>query len=169
MRRRRRYCVVLSTLLEVYHKRTKFLTFPTKRRPFLFLLGKLKSDITSTTISRWFLTLIIAAFSGSVGNGDERFRAHEFRAWVSSLAWHNSTSLLDSIEAAFWSSPALFLEFYLRDVLHTFKMVPKASPSGQSTNHHLHHQVQGTKVSKTLGKPASLGLGFCIRDCMVSM
>ena len=59
--------------------------------------------------------------------------------------------------------------FYLRDVSHTFKMVPKASPSGQSTNHHLHHQVQGTKVSKTLGKPASLGLGFCIRDCMVSM
>ena len=59
--------------------------------------------------------------------------------------------------------------FYLRDVSHTFKMVTKVSPSGQSTNHHLHHQVQGTKVSKTLGKPASLGLGFCIRDCMVSM
>ena len=105
--------------LKVYLKRSKFLRSPTKRRLFVSFREDKKSDITSATISRWLKTLIKAAFSGSVDNGCERFRAHEIRAWASSLAWHNNTSLFDIMEAAFWTSPATFLEFYLRDISHT--------------------------------------------------
>ena len=99
----------------------------------------------------------MAAFSGSVDNGCERFRAHEIRAWASSLAWHNNTSLFDIMEAAFWTSPATFLEFYLRDISHT----KQDGSKGISfvADHHL-HKVQGTQVCKTLGKPAIRGVLF---------
>ena len=104
--------------LKMYLKKSKFLRSPTKRRLFVSVREDKKSDITSATISRWLKTVIRAAFASSV-NGSERFRAHEIRAWASSLAWHNNTSLHDIMEAAYWTSPATFLQFYLRDVSHT--------------------------------------------------
>ena len=43
-------------------------------------------------------------------------RAHEVRAWSATLAATNSVRLDDILQAAFWRSPNVFVDFYLRDV-----------------------------------------------------
>ena len=43
-------------------------------------------------------------------------RAHEIRAWATSLAFAHSLPLATIMEAAFWKSQGTFIDFYLRDV-----------------------------------------------------
>ena len=40
------------------------------------------------------------------------------RAWATSLAWANNTSLQAIMEAAYWFKESTFLHFYLRDYAH---------------------------------------------------
>lgn len=105
--------------LKTYKERTKFLRSPAKRRLFVSFRSSKMSDISCPTISRWIKTVIKAAVS-KVGSsqGAKSCRAHEVRAWASSLAWANNTSLASIMEAAYWFSEATFLHFYLRDVSH---------------------------------------------------
>ena len=105
--------------LKTYKERTKFLRSPAKRRLFVSFRSSKMTDISCPTISRWIKTVIKAAVS-KVGSsqGAKSCRAHEVRAWASSLAWANNTSLASIMEAAYWFSEATFLHFYLRDVSH---------------------------------------------------
>ena len=43
-------------------------------------------------------------------------RAHEVRAWASSLAFAHSIPLSEVMQSAFWKSQGTFIEGYLRDV-----------------------------------------------------
>ena len=43
-------------------------------------------------------------------------RAHEIRAWASSLAWAHNVQISKIMDAAYWFNQGTFLDFYLRDV-----------------------------------------------------
>ena len=105
--------------LKFYKERTKFLRTPAKRRLFVSFRPDKRSDISSPTISRWIKTVIKTAYSKAVTpHGSGKCRAHEVRAWATSLAWANNTSLSSIMEAAYWFNEATFIHFYLRDVAH---------------------------------------------------
>ena len=46
----------------------------------------------------------------------ERPRAHEVGAWATALAAAHSTRMKELIRAAYWRSPYVFIDFYLRDI-----------------------------------------------------
>ena len=112
----RTLCPVRSLL--VYKRRTKHLRTPAKRRLFVSFREDKRSDITIATISRWIKTVIKTAFSQTSGPEPGNCRAHEVRAWATSLAWANNTSLQAIMEAAYWFKESTFLHFYLRDYAH---------------------------------------------------
>ena len=113
-------CPVRS--LKAYLRRTKFLRSPAKRRLFVSFREDKRSDLTITSISRWIKTVIRQAYSAcspeNVPASPGSTRAHEVRAWASSLAWAHNTSLQAIMEAGFWFCQATFLQYYLRDVAH---------------------------------------------------
>ena len=111
-------CPVRS--LKAYLKRTKILRSPAKRRLFVSYKESKRSDLTIASISRWIKTLIRQAYSTwsdvNVPASPGSSRAHEVRAWASSLAWAHNTSLQSIMEAGYWFSGATFIHYYLRDV-----------------------------------------------------
>ena len=105
--------------LKTYLRRTKYLRTPSKRRLFVSFIESKRSDIGSPSISRWLKSVIKLAYSDSACDSEPRsMRAHEIRAWASSLAWANNTSLSSIMEAGYWFSQATFIQHYLRDVSH---------------------------------------------------
>ena len=83
----------------------------------------MSKDIRVSSISRWIRTLICDAYkyldrqSLSVPSilPLANPRAHEVRAWASTLAFR-SMSLNQLLAAAYWRSEDVFINFYLRDV-----------------------------------------------------
>ena len=105
--------------LKSYLKRTIHLRSQLKRRLFVSPLESKKSDITVSSISRWIKNVIKEAYNRpEVNSQPDNVRAHEVRAWATSLAWANNTSLKDIMEAAYWFGRPTFFQFYLRDVSH---------------------------------------------------
>ena len=102
--------------LKRYVKRTKHLRSQLKRRLFVSPLEGKHSDITVSSISRWIKNVIRQAYNQSKASMPDDVRAHEVRAWASSLAWANNTSLKAIMEAAYWFGTPTFFNFYLRDV-----------------------------------------------------
>ena len=105
--------------LKRYVKRTKHLRSQLKRRLFVSPLEGKHSDITVSSISRWIKNVIKLAYIQSKASMPDDVRAHEVRAWASSLAWANNTSLKAIMEAAYWFGTPTFFHFYLRDVTHS--------------------------------------------------
>ena len=105
--------------LKSYLKRTKHLRSHSKKCLFVSPLESKKSDISVSSISRWIKNVIREAYcSPEVTGQPDNVRAHEVRAWATSLAWANNTSLKDLMEAAYWFGRPTFFQFYLRDVSH---------------------------------------------------
>ena len=104
--------------LKMYVKRTRHLRSHNKKRLFVSPLEGKHSDITVASISRWIKNTIREAYSKTDAIPDN-VKAHEVRAWASSLAWAHNTSLKDIMEAAYWFGRPTFFQFYLRDVSHT--------------------------------------------------
>ena len=71
------------------------------------------------SISRWIKNVFKRAYNAEAINEPVNSRAHEIRAWASSLAWANNTSLHDIMEADYCFGKPTFFEFYLRDVSHS--------------------------------------------------
>ena len=89
-----------------------------KRRKFLLSYNtSYLKDISVATISRWIREVIKEAYAaeGRVLS-DHNPRAHEVRAWATSLALAHSCALEDILQAAFWRSSSAFINCYLRDV-----------------------------------------------------
>ena len=109
--------------LKIYRRRTRSIRSPDQRALFVSFNPNMKKDIKVNTLSRWFRNLILEAYlhwSGAHGSQDgvlplRQPRAHEIRAWSSSLASRTS-SLKSVLHAAFWRSEDVFVNFYLRDV-----------------------------------------------------
>ena len=104
--------------LKMYVKRTRHLRSHSKKRLFVSPLEGKHSDITVASISRWIKNTIREAYSKTDAIPDN-VKAHEVRAWASSLAWAHNTSLKDIMEAAYWFGRPTFFQFYLRDVSRT--------------------------------------------------
>ena len=105
--------------LKSYLKRTKHLRSHSKKCLFVSPTESKKSYISVSSISRWIKNVIREAYcSPEVTGQPDNVRAHEVRAWATSLAWANNTSLKDLMEAAYWFGRPTFFQFYLRDVSH---------------------------------------------------
>ena len=104
-------CLVRA--LRIYRRRTSV----TRHRLFISWNEGYVQDIRRSSVSRWLVQVISAAY---VRSGFDLLgvvpRPHEVRAWASSLAFAHSRSLRDIMEAAYWRSQATFIQFYLRDV-----------------------------------------------------
>ena len=88
-----------------------------KRKLFISHNPSYKKDIIASTLSGWLRRVIAIAYQHDVGTNEPRDirRAHEIRAWASSLAFQESWSLRDVLQAAYWRSESPFINFYLRD------------------------------------------------------
>ena len=103
-------CPVRS--LKKYLQVTK--SFRGKRRKlFIGLNPKFRSDLSVNALSRWLRETISIAYSSGP---PPSARPHELRAWSSSLAFALNISMTDIMEAAYWRSPSAFINHYLRDV-----------------------------------------------------
>jgi hypothetical protein len=94
------------------------------RRLFMPLDLARKRDILKPTLARWTMTLIRRAYQWEEGQRKEGGaplpltgnRAHEIRAWATTLAALHSSKLEDLLQAAYWRSVDVFISCYLRDV-----------------------------------------------------
>ena len=93
-----------------------------KRKLFISLNPFYKKDVIASTLSNWLRKVIAKAYECESENFSEPRdikRAHEIRAWASSLAYQHSWSLRDVLQAAYWRSESPFISYYLRDVRST--------------------------------------------------
>ena len=146
-----RLCPVRA--LKVYLNRTKTRRNGQLRRLFVPVNESRHRDIVKTTLSRWVSALIKSAYADlasepragasehltdrPLGRGGgaltlplSQARTHEVRAWSASIAAANSVRLDEILQAAYWRSTNVFVDFYLRDVssvrldgLHTLSAV----------------------------------------------
>jgi hypothetical protein len=95
---------------------------PSLRRLFLPIRPGRDRDVQKTSIARWIITLVRRAYSwvgkkeGSQPLPLTGNKAHEVRAWATSLAALHSARLEDVLRAAYWRSADVFISNYLRDV-----------------------------------------------------
>ena len=109
--------------LKMYRKKTQTMRSPNQRCLFISYNPSMAKDIRVSTISRWLRTLIIEAYKFL----DKQSvllpapiplsspRAHETRAWASTLALR-SVPLSQLLQAGYWRSEDVFINHYLRDV-----------------------------------------------------
>ena len=89
-----------------------------KRRKLLVSFNtSYHKDISVATISRWIREVIKGAYAANGRALDDLSpRAHEVRAWATSLALARSCTLADILQAAYWRSSSTFIKCYLRDI-----------------------------------------------------
>ena len=109
--------------LKEYRLRTKSVRSASQRALFLSFNPNMQKDIRVSSISRWIKNLIIDSYLNWGGAREShpgvlplrKPRPHEIRAWSSSLACRTA-SISHVLQAAFWRSEDVFVNFYLRDV-----------------------------------------------------
>lgn len=113
----------VRALLE-YRTRSATYRSPTQRALLISINKKHSTDITRATLSRWLKNLIKEAYSqleldGKLKQNTQvpsgKVRAHEIRAWATTLA-SKSTAFSEIMKAAYWRSHTVFAKHYLRDV-----------------------------------------------------
>ncbi|XP_070196639.1 uncharacterized protein [Littorina saxatilis] len=110
--------------LRIYLARAQSLRSAAQKLLFISLNTERHKDITKTTLARWVSALIKHAYEWSRRNEGgtqpvlplESARAHETRAWASSLAVLRSRRLEEVLHTAYWRSEDVFMNFYLRDI-----------------------------------------------------
>ena len=124
-----RLCPVRA--LAVYIKRTNSRRAGSLRRLFLPCVATRHRDIYKSTLVSWVRKTIQAAYAAKSDRFVNQFRdetsgggsflplstprVHEVRAWSTTLA-AQSAKISDVLNAAYWRTPNVFIEFYLRDV-----------------------------------------------------
>ena len=86
------------------------------RRLFIPLLKASPRDVAKPTIARWISSTIKFAYSKHKSESFLSSRAHETRAWATTLAADRSLRLSAVMEQAYWKNEDTFTHFYLRDV-----------------------------------------------------
>jgi hypothetical protein len=112
--------------LSIYCAKTKPRRGCELRRLFVPLNLARKRDVQKPTLARWVMTIVRRAYKWQDterrGGGGVRplpligNRAHEVRAWATSLAATHSCNLETLLQAAYWRSSDVFISCYLRDV-----------------------------------------------------
>ena len=110
--------------LKVYNAQGSARRAGSLRRLFLPLKSGRLRDIQKPTLARWVMTLVKRAYQWEDekrGGGVRPLplasnRAHEVRAWATSLAVNQANRLDDVLRAAYWRSADVFISKYLRDV-----------------------------------------------------
>ncbi|XP_070207779.1 uncharacterized protein [Littorina saxatilis] len=110
--------------LRLYLARTQPVRSSSQKLLFISLLTSREKDVSRVTLARWVSSLIRQAYSWchtSGGGAQPAFplvsaRAHETRAWSSSLAVLRSQRLDEVLSTAYWRSEDIFINYYLRDV-----------------------------------------------------
>ena len=88
-----------------------------KRRLFISWNSECLCDIRKSSIARWLTDTIKAAYAALAPSTSVLSpKAHEIRAWSASLAFAQTRDLRAVLDAAYWRSPATFIQHYLRDV-----------------------------------------------------
>ena len=94
----------------------------------LFIPAKFgrKKDVVKSTLARWIVVLIKAAYSYLDSNPSgpmlpslvplSSARVHETRAWAASLAASKSTKLEEILQTCYWRTENTFISSYLRDI-----------------------------------------------------
>lgn len=88
------------------------------RRLFIPLLRSGSKDVAKTTVARWISTTVKTAYNLKA-KSISKARAHETRAWATTLAADRCLRLASIMEQAYWRSEDVFIRFYLRDVSAT--------------------------------------------------
>ena len=83
---------------------------------FLSLNPFYGQDIFKVSLARWLVEVIRGAYEGVGVSEAFEARAHEVRAWASSLAFAHSIPLSEVMQSSVLESQGAFAEFYLRDV-----------------------------------------------------
>ena len=126
------FCFQISVgTLTVYIKRTNSRRAGSLRRLFLPCVATRHRDIYKSTLVSWVRKTIQAAYAAKSDRFVNQFRdetsgggsflplstprVHEVRAWSTTLA-AQSAKISDVLNAAYWRTPNVFIEFYLRDV-----------------------------------------------------
>ncbi|XP_070197976.1 uncharacterized protein [Littorina saxatilis] len=110
--------------LRLYLARTQPIRSSSQKLLFISLLTRREKDLSKVTLARWVSSLIKQAYEWSrTKRGGvmpslplDSARAHETRAWASSLAVLRSRRLEEVLTTAYWRSEDVFINFYLRDV-----------------------------------------------------
>ena len=109
--------------LKLFRARSAQRRGPNQRALFLSLNAQYHKDISRPTLAKWISSVIKSSYrlSSQRGGGlsvPESWtpRAHEMRAWATSLAASHSTNITDVLKAAYWRSTDVFISHYLRDV-----------------------------------------------------
>ena len=102
--------------LKRYLRFTRTLRSPNQRKLFISHNPGYSKDITKATLGRWLRLVISKAYDSTSSDSLLSPRAHEIRAWASSLAFKTSLRLDDVLQAAYWKSKNSFISHYLRDV-----------------------------------------------------
>ena len=110
----RRLCPVRA--LKRYLKFTRTLRSPTQRKLFISHNPSCSKDLSKASVARWLRLTISKAYTSSKTEHMLSPRAHEIRAWASTLAFRFSLKLEDVLKAAYWRSKNTFISHYLRDV-----------------------------------------------------
>ena len=100
----------------LYRRRSNPLRSISQRRLFISLNPDYSRDVSKVTLARWLTSVIRMAYEKEGGCDGLSAKAHEVRAWATSLAFAHSLPLSKIMEAAYWKSQGTFIEFYLRDV-----------------------------------------------------
>ena len=110
----RRLCPVRS--LKRYLRFTRSIRSPNQRKLFISHNPAYSKDLSKASVGRWLKLAITQAYASSNHDSLLTPRAHEIRAWASTLAFKFSLKLEDVLKAAYWKSKNAFISHYLRDV-----------------------------------------------------
>ncbi|XP_070186895.1 uncharacterized protein [Littorina saxatilis] len=113
--------------LTSYLSRTTPIRSRDQKLLFISINAERSKDVSRVTLARWVSTLIKQAYAwwhSQAGIGYSVLpmtssRTHEARAWATSLAVLRSGRLAEVLDAAYWKSQDVFINFYLRDVAST--------------------------------------------------
>ena len=107
--------------LVTYCKRTSDIrTATSAKKLFVSYKQGFKGDISTLTVSRWISQAVRWAYEASVLQPDllqlHSVKAHEVRAYASSVALLRAAPLEEILEAACWKCHNTFTSYYLRDL-----------------------------------------------------
>ena len=108
-------CICPVRALREYRRRTTP-NRSSQKGLFLSLREGRTKDISRSSLARWVKQVIVDAYRrAGVSLAGVNPRPHEVRALSTSVAFLNDCNLKSILDAAYWRSNGVFIDFYLRD------------------------------------------------------
>ena len=108
-------CICPVRALREYRRRTST-TRSSQKALLLSLRENRTKDISRSSLARWVKQVIVEAYTrAGVSLAGINPRPHEVRALSTSVAFINDCSIKSILDAAYWRSNGVFIDFYLRE------------------------------------------------------